>query len=135
MYVRTTLYDKGMEQKALSFRSTLPTLAVREAGRVASSFFVPNSQGGGGGVKKCSSHAVAVSKRPKYVFFTIAIFIFFVIHYSHATYVDHGGEYISQSAVRARRLVASAPLPSAQACPGDDNTHQGNNKGKTEGKV
>jgi len=57
---------------------------------------------------------------------------FFVYSYSHATYIDHGGVHFAQFSCpqsARRRLVASSPMPSAQACPNKVKTHQRNHKG------
>jgi len=46
--------------------------------------------------------------------------IFFVYSYSHSTYVDHGGVHYARLPCPHSawwRVVATSPLPSAQACP------------------
>jgi len=61
------------------------------------------------------------------------ILFFFVYSYSHSTYVDHGGVHLLSvsSLLSARwRLVASFPMPSAQAYPKMKITHQGKKQRK-----
>jgi len=50
---------------------------------------------------------------------TLGIFFYLFIHYSHATYLDHGEDMYSPFPVRCPRSGGSlqAPLLPSQACP------------------
>jgi len=72
------------------------------------------------------------SQRPDSFFF---FFFFFFIHYSHATYGDHGEGIYSPFPVRCPRSGGTfqAPLcPPPRPVPRRCDAHQGNYKGKGE---